>query len=230
VALEHGRTSLDSVAQGATLAAPGGALRLAALTWDAGRVLPAAHDAAVDHDVAVDAQQVWPEDAAAYLVQAAPSWDLVALRAGDTAYALVPHFPVPLLVVRPAPAAPFPDSVLLAVDGTPSCLTAAAVAGRIAAAHSARTAIVSAPGHDLATRRILRRAADEVRTETGTEPVILDEVRAAHRSVAAAARGLGASLIVTGSRGLTGAAARHSVSRRIVRAAPCSVLVVPGAA
>jgi nucleotide-binding universal stress UspA family protein len=63
---------------------------------------------------------------------------------------------------------------------------------------------------------------------TGVDPLILDESGAAHRAVAAAAASIGASLVVTGSRGLTGAQALHSVSERIARTAPCSVLVARG--
>jgi nucleotide-binding universal stress UspA family protein len=44
--------------------------------------------------------------------------------------------------------------------------------------------------------------------------------------VTSAAHELGAALIVTGSRGLTGFPALRSVSERIAHAADCSVLVV----
>jgi nucleotide-binding universal stress UspA family protein len=47
--------------------------------------------------------------------------------------------------------------------------------------------------------------------------------------VAAAARDFNASLVITGSRGLSGASALRSVSERIVHAAPCSVLVLRSA-
>jgi nucleotide-binding universal stress UspA family protein len=135
-----------------------------------------------------------------------------------------------VLVARRPPADDFGDSVLLAVDGSPSCLPAADVAGRVAVRTGGRVAIVSAPGHGEAIRRTLAEAARRLRNATGSDPVILDETGAAHRAVASAAVAIGASLVVTGSRWLTGVEALHSVSERIAHTAPCSVLVVRGRA
>ena len=59
---------------------------------------------------------------------------------------------------------------------------------------------------------------------------MLGEPGPAHRAITAAARDFGASLVVMGSRGLTGAAALKSVSERVAHGAPCSVLVVRPAA
>ena len=51
-----------------------------------------------------------------------------------------------------------------------------------------------------------------------------------HTAIAEAAEEFGASLVVTGSRGLTGLAALRSVSERVGESAPCSVLVARSAA
>jgi hypothetical protein len=61
---------------------------------------------------------------------------------------------------------------------------------------------------------------------TGSEPAILDEPGSPHRVVATAADDMSASLLVTGSRALSGVSALRSVSERIAHAAPYSVLVV----
>ena len=61
---------------------------------------------------------------------------------------------------------------------------------------------------------------------TGAEPEILDRPGSPHHAVAEAARDFEASLVVTGSRGLSGVAALKSASERIAHAAPCSVLVI----
>jgi nucleotide-binding universal stress UspA family protein len=51
-----------------------------------------------------------------------------------------------------------------------------------------------------------------------------------HRRIVEVANGVGASLIVIGSRGRSGLAALGSVSERVVHHADCSVLIVRRAA
>jgi nucleotide-binding universal stress UspA family protein len=244
-------TSLEAARQAARLCAPGGTLRLVAVTWEAengtavsrwraDRSLSEARAAALDRGAEPRVTEVSAADPAGYLAEHAAGCGLIAVGAhgrlrrggaalGTTATAVLHAAPVPVLVARRPPAGAFGESVLLAVDDTPSCLAAADVAGRIAAAAGGRAAIVAAPGHDAATRAILAEAAHRLREATGVDPLILDENGAAHRAVAAAAVTIEASVVVTGSRGLTGLQALHSVSERIARTAPCSVLVVRGA-
>ena len=248
--VDGSRTGFEAARQAAMLCAPGGMLRLAAVTWEAGmhpatqtpvsrwradRALSEARAAALDLGLDPQVREASAEDPAAYLIAQAADCELIAvgssgrssagLALGATATALLRDSPLPVLIARRPPADGFGQSVLLAVDDTPSCLAAADVAGRIAASQGGRAAIVAAPGHDEATRHMLAETANRLRAATGTDPVILDETGAAHRAVANAAVAVGASLIVTGSRGL-GARARHSVSERIAHTAPCSVLVV----
>jgi nucleotide-binding universal stress UspA family protein len=249
-------TSLEAARQAAMLCAPDGSLRLVAVTWETGmspiartavsrwradRALSEARATALDLGVDPRVREAAAEDPAPYLIEQAAGCGLLAvgvhgrsraggIALGSTATALLHESPLAVLVARRPPADEFGQSVLVAVDGTPSCLAAATVAGRIAVACRGRVAIVSAPGHDEPTRYVLAEAAHRLRDATGRDPVILDETGAAHRAVAAAARAVGASLVVTGSRGLKGVQALHSVSERIAHTAPCSVLVVRGLA
>jgi nucleotide-binding universal stress UspA family protein len=252
--VDGSRTSLEAARQAARLCVPGGTLRLVAVTWErdvspmagsavsrwrADRALSEARTIALDLGVEPHVSEVTAGDPVEALLQRADDCDLIAIGVhgrsrsggvalGTTATALLHRSPVPVLVARRPPADDFGDSVLLAVDGTPSCLRAAGIAGRVAASARGRAAIVCAPGHDEATRTILAEASRRLRDATGAEPLILDESGAAHRAVAAAAVSISASLVVTGSRGLSGAAALHSVSERIAQSAPCSVLVARG--
>jgi nucleotide-binding universal stress UspA family protein len=250
--VDGSRTSLEAARQAAMLCAPDGSLRLLAVTWEDGmspmaktavsrwradRALSEARTIALDLGVEPRVSEVSAHDPAAYLLEQSAGCDLLAvgihgrsrvggIALGSTATELLHRATVPVLVARRPPAEDFGESLLLAVDGTPSCLAAAGVTARVAARTGGRVAIVSAPGHDEPTRRILAETAGRLRAATGADPVILDETGAAHRAVAAAAVTVGASLVVTGSRGLTGVQALHSVSERIAHTAPCSVLVV----
>jgi nucleotide-binding universal stress UspA family protein len=135
--------------------------------------------------------------------------------------------PVSVLVARRPPAEDdLPASILLAVDGTPAAHAATALTARLARHHGSKVAIIAPPDRDAAQRHALAADAAEIRAATGSEPILLDEHGPARKAVAAAADELGASLVVTGSRGLTGVKALRSVSERIAHAAPCSVLVV----
>ena len=120
----------------------------------------------------------------------------------------------------------FPARIILASDGTPASDAAAALTARIAARHGADVAIVGARDHDAPFRPGLAEHAALIEEATGIEPLMLDQGGPPHDAVTAAARDFGPSLIVTGSRGLTGVSALRSVSERIAHAAPCSVLVV----
>ena len=154
--------------------------------------------------------------------------DLLVAPAGDAAIRAVARSPIPVLIARPAPdGATFPDSILVAVDGSPQAREAARVGGRLAARHGACVALVASPEHDAPHRRWLDGHVAAVAAETGARPIVLDEHAPAVPSILAAAGSTGASLIVTGSRPGNPAA---SVSAQVAREATCSVLVVrPGA-
>ena len=131
-----------------------------------------------------------------------------------------------LIARRPPEGVAFPTRIILASDGTPASAAAAALTARIAERHGAHVAIVGAQDHDAPFRPGLAEHAALIEEATGTEPLILDQGGPPHDAVAAAAGDFGPSLIVTGSRGLTGVSALRSVSERIAHTAPCSVLVV----
>jgi nucleotide-binding universal stress UspA family protein len=149
---------------------------------------------------------------------------------GSAATAAVHRSPVPVLVARrPPEGVEFPKRILVASDGTPTSDAAVNLAGRLAARHGASVAIVAARDGEVPFRRGIAEHAARIQEVTGVEPVVLAESGPPHRGVAAAARDFNASLIVTGSRSLSGASALRSVSERIVHAAPCSVLVLRSA-
>jgi nucleotide-binding universal stress UspA family protein len=149
---------------------------------------------------------------------------------GSAATAAVHRSPVPVLVARRPPAGvEFPKRILVASDGTPMSDAAVELAGRLAARHGASVAIAAAREGEIPFRLGLAQHAAQIQAATGTEPMVLAEPGPPHRGVAAAARDFNASLVITGSRGLSGASALRSVSERIVHAAPCSVLVLRSA-
>jgi nucleotide-binding universal stress UspA family protein len=249
--LDGSRASLEAAHQAATLSVPDGLLRFIAVTWEhpsgsdsgatlsrwrADRELGEARGLARDLDLDPELIEVSAQDPSAVLLERAAGADLLAvgvhgrsgptrIALGRTATTLLHRAEIPVLVARRPPAGDFGQSILLAVDATPSCLRAAELAGRAALCGGGTVAIVSAPGRDSRTRHVLADAAAHLWEVTGVEPIVLDESGAAHRAVAAAAVSVGASLVVTGSRGLTGAEALRSVSERIASTAPCSVLV-----
>jgi len=72
----------------------------------------------------------------------------------------------------------------------------------------------------------VRAAVEALVAATGEEPLLLADGHPAHRTILHAAEEYGASLIVMGSRALTGVHALGSVSGRVAHTAPCSVLVM----
>jgi nucleotide-binding universal stress UspA family protein len=147
---------------------------------------------------------------------------------GSIASAAVHRAPAPVLVARRAPGPDeFPAAILIALspDGSEDVVTEAAA--RIARAHHARTAIVAPSEVDVpGTGAVVRAAVEKLAEATGEEPVLLADGHPAHRTIPRAAEELGASLVVMGSRGLTGVHALTSVSERVAHAAPCSVLIM----
>ena len=146
---------------------------------------------------------------------------------GSAATAAVHRSPVPVLVARrPPDGVEFPSRILLATGGTPLSDDAANLTAGLAARHGAHVGIVAARDAERPAWQVVAEEAATIIAATGTEPLILDERGPTHRVVATAADNMRASLVVTGSRGLSGVSAIRSVSERIAHAAPCSVLVV----
>ncbi len=146
---------------------------------------------------------------------------------GDVAASALHRSPVALLIARPAPhGMVFPGDVLVAADGSAASHRAVEAAARIAIRHGSRVTLTHAgmPGvqHDLAEQQAL------LAERTGVKPAILELPGSAAPVIAETARELPVSLIVTGSRMLTGIRSLGSVSERIGQTAPCSVLVLRG--
>jgi nucleotide-binding universal stress UspA family protein len=149
------------------------------------------------------------------------------IMVGSAASAALHRSPVPVLVARrPPEGIDFPSRILLASDGTTQSDAATGHAAQLAARFGSYVAIVAAGDHEAPVRRGLAEQAARIKALTGSEPEILDRPGSPHHAVAEAARDFEASLVVTGSRGLSGVAALKSASERIAHAAPCSVLVI----
>jgi nucleotide-binding universal stress UspA family protein len=251
--VDGSRPSHEAARQAALLTDDGAALTYAAISWEQGRGATAvatlshghAHECLRHAHVEARELGVMPAlvgdhapDAAERLMELATGQDLLVvgiqghsraggIMVGSASTAALHRSPVPVLVARrPPEGVEFPSRIVLASDGTPMSDAAAELTARLAGRHGAHVAIIGARDGEAPFRPGLAEHATEIMAATGTEPVILDTSGPPHRAVADAARDFDASLVITGSRGLTGLPALRSVSERIAHAAPCSVLVV----
>ena len=244
--------SVEAVVQGAALAADGA--RLYALSaWDPGLAMHAGIHA---QEVAVGmreesltalrrAKEAVPSIEEMHF-QGAPvacllaavanlSADLVSVGAhgtsrpagilfGSVASAMAHHAPCSVLIARKGEGE-FPGRVLHAGDGSPESQEAARIAGVIASRRRGSVTTLHVR-HDGTDPSQLAEESLRLIEATGVEPVILTEEGSPHRKIVETANSIGASLIVLGSRGLTGLKALGSVSERVAHHAPCSVLIV----
>jgi nucleotide-binding universal stress UspA family protein len=251
--VDGSRPSREAARQAALLADPGAVLAYVAVSWEQGvganavatltheharSYLRAARDMARDMGVSSMLVDEHDDDAARRLVEFSAGQDLLVVgihgrsRAGgivvgSVATAALHRSSVPVLVARrPPEGVEFPSRIVLATDGTPMSDGAAELTARIAARHGSSVAIVGARDHEAPFWPGVAEHATLIAQATGSEPQVLDEPGPPHRAVASVAGDLGAALIVTGSRGLSGVSAVRSVSERVAHAAPCSVLVV----
>ena len=251
--VDGSRPSHEAARQAALLTDDGAALTYAAISWEQGSGATAVATLSHGHaheclrQAHLDARELGVRpalvgdhapDAAERLMELATGQDLLVvgiqghsrasgIMVGSAASAALHRSPVPVLVARrPPEGIDFPSRIVLASDGTPTSDAAAELTARIARRHGSHVAIVGARDGEAPFRPGLAEHAAQVMAATGTEPVIVDAPGPPHRAVADAARDFDASLVITGSRGLTGLPALRSVSERIAHAAPCSVLVV----
>jgi nucleotide-binding universal stress UspA family protein len=135
----------------------------------------------------------------------------------------------PLLICRDAPGpAPFPQSILFASDGTKgSWAPARAVAGLAAGFGATVEMIHVEDGDQEGCDEVLEEQRTEIEKATGTAPTVARPDGNATKEIVEAAKERGASLIVSGRRGLRGLKALGSVSERVVSSAECSVLLIP---
>jgi nucleotide-binding universal stress UspA family protein len=148
---------------------------------------------------------------------------------GDVAATALHRSPVPVLLARPAPpGTAFPAHVLLATDGSTATDRAADAAAEIALRRGATLTLLHAGFGTPKIRRDLLEQQARIATRIGAEPAILELPGAAQQVIAETARELPASLIVVGSRMLSGVRSLGSVSERVAQLATCSVLVMRG--
>jgi nucleotide-binding universal stress UspA family protein len=145
----------------------------------------------------------------------------------STASVAVHRSTVPVLVARRPPGgADFPHAVLVATDGSAAAELAVGLASDIARRHRSRITLVTVDPGDLADRDAVMARALEIVAKHGLVPEVCLEVGHPDERVLEAAQRDESSLIVIGSRGLTGVRALGSVSERVAHRAHCSVLVV----
>jgi nucleotide-binding universal stress UspA family protein len=251
--VDGSRSSQEAARQAALLTDPGAALAYVAVSWETGvganaqatithaharEYLRAARDAARELGVAAEVVDEHAEDAGPQLLASSAKQDLLVvgidshsraggIMIGSVATAALHHAHIPVLVARrPPEGVDFPARIVVATDGTPMADAAVEMTARLAARHGSHVGIVGARDGAAPFRPGLAEHATQIFLATGTEPVFLDAAGAPHHAVATAADDFDASLVVTGSRGLSGLPAVRSVSERIAHAAPCSVLVV----
>lgn len=156
---------------------------------------------------------------------------LGGIMLGSTATQVAHRAEGPLLVARrTSDEEDFPQSVLLATDGSPGSWAAARVATRIAQAKNSELRLVHVPeGTHPERYREVRKQLSVIEKATGRSPRIVGRPGRVAERIGEAAQAGQSSLIVIGRRGLSGLGALGSVSERVVHRARCSVLVVPTA-
>lgn len=145
---------------------------------------------------------------------------------GSTASAAVHRAAVPVLVARrPPDGIVFPESILVATDGSPDAERAVELTARIGHRHRATVYLLSVdPGPHGNPSRIAVDAVD-LTAALGMEPTVLRTTGHADERILEAAASERVALVAVGSGGLSGARALGSVSERVAHRAPCSVLV-----
>jgi nucleotide-binding universal stress UspA family protein len=148
---------------------------------------------------------------------------------GEVGSEMLQSFTTPLLMARPTPKGlPFAHRILVASDALDGSDQVVELAGRLAREREASVILLHADGDDPAAqpRRIQAQAQALESALPGRSETIVEHA-GAHDAIVQAAGSQEASLIVMGSRHRGGLRALGSVSRRVVRDAPCSVLLVP---
>jgi nucleotide-binding universal stress UspA family protein len=253
--VDGSRGAAEAVRQAVTLAGSGGHVDFALVEWTSGHgatsqasVAPARAAVALEEAarVAKDAgvvsatRTVRSNDPASALVELALEADLLVVGAsrhsraggivlGRVSTAVAHRSPCDVLIARPEPHEhPFAERVVIGFDGSEPARRAAAIAGEIARRQGSHLTVASFWPSTAERRHATSEVVVALTELTGNEPVVVSGDGAAHERLAQLAIGLEASLVVVGSRGLTGVSALGSVSERVAHAVPCSVLIARG--
>lgn len=193
---------------------------------------------AAEADVAAAGEVLQGEDPRPLLLAEASRSDLVVVAShggsrragimlGSTASALVHRANVPVLVARGASDAdvPFAHKILVASDGSPDAERAVELAARIG--HRERSSVYLLTCKPVAHGDPQRIAAEavELSADLGVEPTVIQAAGHPADRILETAAVERVSLVVLGSRGLSGVRALGSVSERVAHRAACSVLV-----
>jgi len=255
-AVDGTRRSFTAVEQAAALVGPQGRLALLAVTATRGSgqysqaaISPKRAERVLEHAARIArhahvpyTSTIDPSSPAPDVVMAsALAHDLLALGAPSgswlagmlidgVAHSAVRSLSSPLLAARPLAGGDhrFADRVIVASDGLDGSDELVEIAGRLACEQGAGVTLLHAVGvesraHPHRVQEQVRRlellvgGASEVRVEAGE----------AAEGIVHTARETSASLVVMGSRRLSGLRAIGSVSGRVLHDAPCSVLLFP---
>jgi nucleotide-binding universal stress UspA family protein len=148
---------------------------------------------------------------------------------GSTATNLIhrAHLPV-LIAARPAEGLSFPGRILVAAGGPSHPEEGVRLAARIARRSEAGVTLLRVEWAHSAKRPELAEAVTYLRELTGVEPDEIVVGGTPRRLIPEYAEREQASLVITGSRGLTGLRSVSSVSERVAHTCRCSVLVMHG--
>ena len=255
-AVDGSRGSAEGMDQAIALCGPGTALRFVAIRHEVGVGLSAQADLSEMHardilEKSVSVARQAGVEASISLLRGAPPSDLLLAEAlehdllvvgchggsrlggimlGSTATQIAHRAERPLLVARRTVDGrdDFPQSVLLATDGSPGSWAAARIATRLSQAHDSELRLVYVPDgmHPERYREVLKQLT-VIEKATGSSPAVADNPGHVDERIGEVARASQSSLIVIGRRGVGGIKALGSVSERVVHRAPCSVLVAP---
>jgi nucleotide-binding universal stress UspA family protein len=229
----------DAVRQAAVLAGPEGQLEIVCVTRGAARAeqaLESAQAVAAEVGTSTSTRAVEDDDLWKGLAEGTADRDLLVLgdnphtRAGgifhaSTSTRVLHDSPIPVLIAR-AGGDDFPQQIMVASNGDEASAHATAIAAGIAQAHSSAVTMVTIDHVEIRDRQhALHEETAELTRALGAEPKIVKRTGEPDEEIVAAARQLEASLLVMGSGGKRGLRALGSVSEKVARNAPCSVLV-----
>jgi nucleotide-binding universal stress UspA family protein len=247
--VDGSRSSLEAVRQTLALAGPATTIVFACVRSSKGtgpthqstigrsRALEALDEAvalAAESGVDAAAEMLHGDDPARLLIEEGSRSDLLVVAShgdsrvsgillGSTAAVAVHRAPVPVLVARRPPGeTDFPKRIVAAGDGSDDGHAAIEYAARIGRRHQSHLVLVAVdPEHP----EHLPEDAIHLSEDYGIEATAIRRRGRPADQIVSVARAEDASLVVVGSRGLTGVRALGSVSERVCHRAPCSVLI-----